>query len=190
MTARSHGLKVGAHRVQHCPKPSVWGRVCSKRCSALCQISPKPQQNTRHSAGQQPWHKIRIMNRFQHRSLLCAQGEGKMLESVAEATLKFSLSIHCSSPLVTFSLHHPTASLARSSSEQKALGRHHLPLTRTHTNPSSPARNAGEQSRTVLHGCTKREGPSEAVGWLAAGSAQQHGMASHSALPAHGAPQG
>lgn len=118
------------------------------------------------------------MNRFQHRSLLCAQGEGKVLVSVAEATLKFSLSIHCSSPLVTFSLHHPTASTAGSSSKRKALGRHHLPLARTHTDPSSPTYNAGEQSRTLLRECTKQEGPSGAGGWLSARHGEPRSTAS------------
>lgn len=93
-----------------------------------------------------------------------------------KATLKFSLSVHCSSPSVTFCLHHPTASTATSLAREKALGTQDLPpcMVSKHKPPALPLAIQGNKAGTFCTGAQSRRDPPELGGVLSAGSARQH----------------
>lgn len=79
-----------------------------------------------------------------------------MLKTMAERQLKFSLSPHCSSPPVTFGLHHRTAGKSRAKAAPDTLP------TRA---PALPPARRGTKQRAAVHPC-RAGGPSEGRGQL------------------------
>lgn len=88
--------------------------------------------------------------------LLGSEGKGRCSRPWQKGTLKFSLSPHCSSPPVTFGLHHCTPAKSRAEAAPDTLP------TRA---PALPPAQPGTKQRAAVHSC-RAGGPSEGRGRL------------------------